>query len=238
MTVDLYIDHGLPRLWKYRHGGQLYFDDNQIHIYGFAKPTGEIQYGGELYHYRRTIDTNQWSGWYMSANTGKGIGMISVLPKRYPGRFRELLFCRCDEIIWVEDQATGTVRFDGADVRIVETYWNNGTPIRTEVDRLPDAFQMKETLLQIPLITAIPANANTATDRIIQLYYNKFDAGAPPHDVAKVFRYLENFEGYASNSNLNGQGGWVVDVPAAMNDEMDPASVMPSSRIWPFLASL
>jgi hypothetical protein len=27
------------------------------------------------------------------------------------------------------------------------------------------------------------------------------------------------------------------EVPAAVNDAMDPASVMPSSRIWPSLAS-
>jgi hypothetical protein len=216
VTVDLYTEHALPKLWKYRHGGQLYFDDNQIHIYGFVKPAGEIWFGGELYHYRRTIETNQWSGWFMSANSGKGIGMISVLPKRYPGRCRELLFSRCEDVIWMEDQPTGTVRFDGADVRIVEAHWNGGSPVRTELDRLPDAFQMQATLLQVPLKTAIAANANAATDRIIQLYYNKFDASSPPHDATKVFRYLENFEGYASNSNLNGQGGWVVDVPAAM----------------------
>lgn len=213
--VDTYTDEGLAKLWKYRQGGQLYYDDGVVHIYGFVKPSGETWFGGELYQWRWNIDTDSWAGFYMAKNTGVGIGMLSVLQYPVNGK-RPILFVRGEDLVFMYDQPTVAVRYDGDDVRIVEADYNNGTPSYTEIDRLPVAFQMNETHIYFALNTAIPANTNAPTDKIYQVYIGKHDATNPPRDYETVFRFLENFENYSSNSQLDGQGGWSVDTPANM----------------------
>ncbi|MFA5376507.1 MAG: BNR-4 repeat-containing protein [Dehalococcoidia bacterium] len=210
VITDLYTDESLPKLWKYRHGGAMYYDDGKIYIYGFVKPTGQVYFGGELYCYRRTIDTDSWNGYYLSANTGKGIGMIVSLPQRYPGRERELAFIRCNDTVWMEDKINTLVRYDGADVRIVEAYNTGSSITRTEIDRLPDAFGLAATTIQFPLKTAVAANTNAPTDRIYQIYYGNSAATSPPIDEELVFMFLENFENYDSGDDLNGSGGWTA----------------------------
>lgn len=209
--TDLYTDESLPKLWKYRQGGQLYFDDGWIHIYGFVKPSGEVDFGGEEYHYRCNLSTHGWSGWYMSANSSKGIGMMSVLDRVYPGVGRWILFVRAEDIVLQKDEFVVAVRFDGADIRVVEVDYNGGSAAYMELDRLPDAIGMEETTIQFALNTAIPADQNVPTDMLIQVYIGKYDAGTPPHDGDIIYRYREGFESYASNSKLNGQGGWAVN---------------------------
>ena len=44
---------------------------------------------------------------------------------------------------------------------------------------------------------------------------------------------------YRGTTLIDGEGHWIQqEAPAAVNEAIEPASVMPSSRIWPSLASL
>jgi hypothetical protein len=211
---DLYTDESLPKLWKYRQGGQLYYDpdDDAIYIYGFIKPTGETRFGGELYRWRKIIATSSWSGEALSGNSGKGIGMMSVLKSKSATAGRVVLYTRCNALILMEDNYLPLVRYDAADVRVVQASYNGTTVTRTELDRLPViSFELSEAEIEFALATAIAANTNAPTNCIHQVYFGKSNASSPPADPDDVYLYYEGFEAYTSNTSLATQGGWSLE---------------------------
>lgn len=238
--TDLFNDESLPKLWKYRQGGAMIFDDGFAYIYGFIKPSDLATTkwgGGELYKYRLNNATGAWSGNFMSNNSGKGIGLIWALPVVGDSGHRELCFTRGNDLVWMQDRSLELFLPSGNDVRVVEAY-NNGTSIvRTEISRVTlDAWQMNETSIAYALLTAIAANINAPLDTIIQLYSGKYNASAPTIDTDAVFPYLENFESIASNSNLNGNNGWVETNAGAMrvyaSDDVPNYSAAHTNKLW------
>lgn len=206
-----------PKLWNAKTGAPLVIDGNTIYVYGFVKPSGEEYYGGELVRWRGTELGTNWTWDYFSLNSGKGIGQISVLPRVPSGQKREMVYCRAKDIVWMEDYHFPSMRNDGADIKIVQGYYNANTVSWTEVHRVPsNAFQLQTTEILFPLKSNIAANYKAPSNKFYQVYWgnNSADPDSIKDDPDSVFQYYESFEAYDTSSAVNGQGGWTTQEEA------------------------
>ncbi len=224
-----------PKIWNHKAGGPLIIDGNTIYIYGFAKPSGEEYYGGELVRWRGTELGSNWDWKYFSLNSGKGIGQVVTLPYVPSGQKKRVLYCKAKDIIFTEDYYFPLMRSDGADIKIVQGYYNNNTVYWTEIHRVPsNAFQLDPTELLFPLKYNVLADDIAPINRFYQVYWGKADADPDSilDDPDSVFQYYESFESYDTSSAINGQGGWVTTTGASDTAYVFTSYYSLGSDVW------
>jgi len=195
-----------PQMFRYRQGGQLYWDNTVLYIYSFVLPETETEeyHGGELYCWRGTQNGTNWSHYYLTKNTSYGAGMISAM-KSVSSYGRYLFYARARELFIFLDNTYPYIRNDGNDVRIVRHDVFGGTQ---EYDRLPDRFNALDTLITFKIDKGIPTNFDNHAYYRWFVYYSKYNASDAPHDVNDVFTLYDSFESLSAGAYLDTSDDW------------------------------
>jgi len=183
-------------------------DGTEYEIYEEA--TENLYSAGELYVWRGALINEPFTGEFLSANTGKGCGMITTDGKSNSVSGREIIINRLNEIVLIKDIKHPDFRVDGNDIVIVKASIDgSGNYSFVELDRVPDAFGMKGTNIFFALTGSIAADVPYEEDQTYLIYSGDSDtAHIPLKDHTNVWEYIEGFERYIHGTYLNGQGGW------------------------------